>query len=473
MENESRPIKVLIVEDNPTDAKLVKKALKDLGFNPGPVLPDGESAVIEAGLGGYDLALIDVVLAGNMDGIDVAERIYREHNIPVILVSAHSDLATIDRAKQSESYNYILKPISKRTILPALKMALGKHQLERKLKESRQLYSSIMNRAFDCIVVIDADSGQIIMANPKMTSLLGQSRDELLQKKIQQIFPTIYQGDLPGMTAIIENGGRLIGEECLTGPDKQDIYLEISAGPVSWEERRAVCLICRDITERKAHENQLAEALAAKGNLLNELHHRVKNNLQIILSLISLQMDNNADKGVHEALLDVANRISAMSQVHQNFFGKGFANVELESYLSDLIRNIVNSLHIDQTHVEIETQVDQVQISLQQATTLGMVVNELVTNSLKHAFAGQKEGRLFLSLRKDPTGEDIQVTVGDDGSNPPQDIDLDHATTLGWGLVKTLVEDQLEGSLAVNRESGLKVTVQFKPVLDQAIADQP
>lgn len=214
-----------------------------------------------------------------------------------------------------------------------------------------------------------------------------------------------------------------------------------------------------DITELVETREQLQAALQEKETLLREVHHRVKNNLAVINSLLSLQRRRVADPVVRDALLESQSRISAMAMIHRNLYrGDRLGSVDLRGYAEGLGQALLESMSVTAGPVRLTVESRDVVLSLGQAVSCGLILNELVTNSLKYAFPGGRGGHIRIGARK--TGDGVlEMTVADDGVGLPDGFDA--ADTLGIRIVRLLAERQLRGTWRVEGEGGARFVFQW------------
>jgi len=243
----------------------------------------------------------------------------------------------------------------------------------------------------------------------------------------------------------------------------------------------AISAIVRDITQRIESEKSQVKAEKAKKK---EIHHRIKNNLQVISSLLDLQAEKFKnrecikDSEVLEAFRESQDRVISMALIHEELYkGKKFETLDFSTYIRKLVENlfqtyILNSKNIH-LHIDMEANIF---LDMDTAIPLGIIVNELVSNSLKHAFIEEDRGRIYINLRREKNGERINsreeskykgckstsfiLKVSDDGIGIPKSIDLENPKSLGIQLVTTLV-DQLAGKLELKRSNETKFTIRF------------
>lgn len=252
------------------------------------------------------------------------------------------------------------------------------------------------------------------------------------------------------------------------------VWYQLFVNPVQYDEgTKELSCIAYDITERKSIDNQIREALKEKEILLQEVHHRVKNNLQVISSMLNLQRRFVDDAKMLEVLDESQNRISTMSFIHESLYkNSDFSSIGFSDYLERLTQNLIHSYSNVTARVELTTKLDDVHINLKQAIPCGLIVNELVSNCLKYAFKGREEGKIFLRVER--VGENLEIQVADDGVGLPEDFDFETNESLGVYLVSALT-DQLDGTLTVDNKhrynalewtNGASFLVSFTPLTE-------
>jgi len=218
--------------------------------------------------------------------------------------------------------------------------------------------------------------------------------------------------------------------------------------------------LVRDVTERKRRDQELKASLREKEVLLKEIHHRVKNNLQIISSLISLQASRVKDEESRVLFDESRSRIRALALVHERlYWSESLASIDFKEYLKGVIQDLLHAGGNE--HITIDLDADSVSLDIDQAIPCGLIVNELCTNALKHAFPDKTRGRIAVSLRECDDGS-VLLAVRDDGIGLPADLDVFRETSMGMTLVTSLV-DQIGGSLAVDRNGGTAFALTFRP----------
>jgi two-component sensor histidine kinase len=224
-------------------------------------------------------------------------------------------------------------------------------------------------------------------------------------------------------------------------------------------------IIARDITQKK-HE----EEVRRRGVLLKEVHHRVKNNLQVVSGLLYLQSKRMSDRNMIEMFNESSNRIQSMSLIHQKLYqSMDAATIDFGGYVRDLVSALLRSYGTDRSAVKVVLDIDRAGLGMDAAVPCGLIINELVSNSFKHAFPGGRRGELQVVMRRHD-GDGITLVVADDGVGLPQNLDFRNAESVGLQLVVTLVE-QLRGTITLDRHTGTRFTVEFTEPRGMGVAD--
>jgi len=217
-----------------------------------------------------------------------------------------------------------------------------------------------------------------------------------------------------------------------------------------------------EIAQREVAESQMRASLKEKEVLLSEVHHRVKNNLQIICSLLALQSDYVKDEGVLGALNDSQSRIRSMALIHDHLYrSENLASIDISEYARNLASTIFRAYSHKALRVSVETRADRVFLPVGTVFPCGLIINELVTNSLKHAFPDGRNGRILVEFSRGQKDWFI-LCVNDDGVGLPSDFNYRKNESLGFKLVANLAEMQLRGRLEVSTNGGTSVRIEFR-----------
>ena len=243
---------------------------------------------------------------------------------------------------------------------------------------------------------------------------------------------------------------------------EEEVWIEVFIDPIIHPQTKVineVSCMAFEVTEKKHISRSIKQSLKEKETLLQEVHHRVKNNLQIISSIMSLQSSYVKEENTMNILNECQNRIKSMSFIHDSLYlNKDLDSIDFNYYIHGLCRNLIQSYSIDPTKINLNLEVDDVNLSLDQAIPCGLIVNELVSNALKYAYPDGRNGELSI-LVKEKEGR-MALTISDDGVGIGEDIRLEDIDSLGLQLVFTLIE-QLDGDVAYSSHQGTKYLITF------------
>ncbi|MBL7920837.1 MAG: PAS domain S-box protein [Bacteroidia bacterium] len=245
--------------------------------------------------------------------------------------------------------------------------------------------------------------------------------------------------------------------------DHKKIYLDIFFNPIVENDKIVeVSGIAHNITDKKLDHQRVEQSLKEKDVLLKEVHHRVKNNMQIISSILNLQSSYVTDNYTLALLKESQNRIKTMAYIHESLYqNKSFTSVNFSEYIQTLAKNIIQSYVLSSEKVELILNLEKINLNLDVSIPAGLIINELITNAIKHAFPDTKKGKVCLNLKSENNNICLEVT--DNGVGIPPGVDYNNTNTLGLQLVNTLI-DQLDGEIKFKSEKdkGTEVLIKFK-----------
>lgn len=300
------------------------------------------------------------------------------------------------------------------------------------------------------MIMTDAD-GRITLVNTLAESLFGYSREELVGEDIDILVPSRFRKHHPGVRKSYYKKpvSRAMGKGrdlYATHKSGREFPVEIGLNPLVTAQGTMILASIVDITERKQHEETLRSALKEKEVLLSEIHHRVKNNLQIIDSLIGMQSETGIGDQAIAVLKDSQNRVRSMATIHQILYqSQDFSRVDMSNVVSSLVENLAQSYGAEMAGINID--VDPIFLPIDRSIPFGLIINELVSNAMKHAFPNGKGGNIRVDLRSIDR-QSVTLVVEDNGIGIAELGDISESESLGLRLVDALCE-QLGGSLTI------------------------
>ncbi|MEI6293155.1 MAG: PAS domain S-box protein [Methanomicrobiales archaeon] len=357
-------------------------------------------------------------------------------------------------ARNFEDYNLILINLTDIT------------KPETALKISENRYRTLVETAQEGIWVVDHD-GLTRYTNPKMTEMLGYSETEMKGKTYFDFMDTTDRQAAGDMIAAGGNAGQIQDREfAFTRKDGSRILTRFTTSPIMDMDNSPAgeLALVSDISTIKEHEKELKSSLEEKSVLIMEIHHRVKNNLQIISGLIRLQSRYITNEQAVYALRQCEARIGTMALVHESLYQSGSpANINARSHITKL-GNMLLLSHEYGSKIRMAFDVDDIPIDMNLAVPASLVINELVLNSIKYAFPGKDQGTIRISLHQEPDNQ-LSLAIGDDGIGLPEEFDIKEINTLGLKLVTRLVRDQLKGTIDIKRHKGTEFIIRFPHVV--------
>ena len=345
---------------------------------------------------------------------------------------------------------------------------------ENRLLEEKERLTVTLRSIGDAVISTDRN-GKIVLMNEEAEVLTGYFQEETDNKHIMDIFRVVNNQtgqteDFPLDMALAEDlVAGASGQSALVSRDGEirNISYILSSIREEGEDRPiGVVLVFRDITPQIQAEKKLMSNILEKEVLLKEIHHRVKNNLQVIDALLDYQSDYTVDPGARSILLQSRNRVKSMALIHEQLYqSRDLGKVDFAHYIENLLYNLKNSYGHVAERIELNGAVEDVSLGVYSAIPCGLIINELASNSLKYAFPDSRVGRIDIAMRQD--GEIITLEVSDDGVGIPAEVDIYNTRSLGLQLVHMLTR-QLKGSLEHKKSAGGQgacFVINFNPVL--------
>jgi len=358
-----------------------------------------------------------------------------------------------------KSHSLVRVPTFARAALEAIASRIGnaieRIQAQETLLASQRELKALFESLDDFLLVVDPH-GQIVDANRSVLEHSGYSRLELIGMSIAELFP--LPGQLDAMTANILEGQLTFIDLPMLAKDGTAIPVETRLGLGNWDGRRVIIGLGRDLTERRLAEQQTA-SLREKTALLKEIHHRIKNNLQIICSLLNLQAATR-ESGERTAFRESQSRIRAIALLHEKLYqSRDLSRIDISEYLGTLAQELLAAHRKPLAANQLHLDVAPAWLSQDTIMPCGLIVNELLTNSCKYAFPDGEPGEIYVSAQPDADGN-LVLTVGDNGVGLPPGLNPSQCSTLGLQLVDDMVS-QLKGSWTVESSHGARFRIVF------------
>lgn len=332
------------------------------------------------------------------------------------------------------------------------------------LKAADALYRLFVEEMVQGAVTM-TPQGMILYCNRRFSFFLGRPSQQIVGRSFSDFVDPAKQSVF---AELLDKSANQISQVELHLKDHEGklICFDLALNPLRVDNSLMICVVVTDLTEHNKAEETLRAAIQEKDVLFKEVHHRVKNNLQVINSLLSLQSANLQDPAVIEIFRESQNRVRSMALIHENLYNsKDLSKVNLSSYIHQLTGRLFQTYNILTGKVFLNLNIEDIQLDIEQAISCGLIVNELITNSLKYAFPDSIGKQGIISIN---TGTQLQnpsiirIEISDNGVGLPVDFDPENSDTLGFQIVQTLVR-QLDGTLEITKPegTGTKVSVSF------------
>ncbi|MFN6513667.1 MAG: PAS domain S-box protein [Nostoc sp. CreGUA01] len=335
----------------------------------------------------------------------------------------------------------------------------------KRAQQMLELQAVITRNIAEGICLIRANDGIIVYANPKFEQMFGYDPGELINQHVS----IINYGDENNtpedisqviITAVFQHGEATY-EVHNVKKDGTSFWCNATTSVFEHPEYGSVLVaVQQDITEHKQAEEKIKVSLKEKEVLLKEIHHRVKNNLGIVSSLLQMQCRRTQDPQVSAILRDSQNRIASIALVHEKLYrSEDLADIDFAQYIPDLTTHLFDSYNVSSSQIKLKIQVDNASLDIETAIPCGLIINELVSNALKYAFVDNREGEIEVKFYQDSECTLILI-IRDNGIGLPENFDTKKAKTLGITLVQGLVK-QLRGKLEINSHQGTQFKISF------------
>ena len=323
------------------------------------------------------------------------------------------------------------------------------------VRESEARYHHLFEVESDAILLVDCETYRILEANPAALKLYGYTREEFLLLNADNV-----SGEPDKTLQGISTGQTQIPFRWHCKKDGTVFPVEIACSSFEYQGRNVHVAAIRDITERNRAEQQIKQSLKEKEALLREIHHRVKNNMAVVSSLLSLEAGKIKDATVRALFDESQRRVRSMALVHEKLYmTKDLSSINFQDYIKSIVSEIISLYRINTSAITTEINIEGVELDLESAVPCGLIINELLTNVFKHAFPDDRSG--ILSVHFSKSDGTYTLAIKDNGVGLPEGFDYNGESTLGLRLVKVLA-GQLGGTLQIKSDKGTEAVVTFK-----------
>jgi PAS domain S-box-containing protein len=333
------------------------------------------------------------------------------------------------------------------------------------LRQSEERFRKIFEDSPIGMAILGLDQ-KVIKVNAVLSQMLGYPELEIINQSLNFLTHPQDQPASDRLAQYLYNGqlsSYQLEKRCIR-KNQQIIWVALNASVVKDQDGQIlhVLIMIRDITKQKASQELISNSLAEKEILLQEIHHRVKNNLHVIASLLELQARSTNDEHIINLFTDSQNRIHSMALIHEQLcLSPKFEHIDFEQYLRKLIGNLFSSYGVNPMQIKCIFDVEPVSIRFQTAIPCGLILNEIVSNSLKYAFQGCDRGEIRIQLRQQPTH--LNLVISDNGIGIPPDLDWHKVNSLGLRLVRILTK-QIDGNISLDGSQGTSFSLSFAEV---------
>nr|WP_320160322.1 histidine kinase dimerization/phosphoacceptor domain -containing protein [uncultured Methanoregula sp.] len=336
---------------------------------------------------------------------------------------------------------------------------------EEALRESEAKYHTLFDKTRDAVLIIE--NNLFVDCNAAALGMLGYvTKDELFLTHPSKISPPVQ----PDGRSSFEKAEELMAITLRDGSNRfewmhrrangEDFWVEVSLTAIPLRDHQIIHTAWRDITDRKKAEAEIQRSLDEKEVLLKEIHHRVKNNLQVVWGLIDLQIQTLKDPRMINILRDSQNRIRTMSLIHETLYkSRDLSHIEILPYLRSLVSTLFSTYSISPEKIQVQFAIENVLLDAESAIPCGLIVNELMSNAFKHAFPGDRTGTISVGFALE--NGMYTLVFSDTGVGMPPGFDYLATESLGLKLVNVLATDQLDGSIELIPENGTKFIIRF------------
>jgi len=462
----NKKINVLLIEDNPGDVRLIEEMLSEVSgttFNE-ECVDRLSSGLKRLAAGGIDLILLDLGLFDS-SGLETFIRVYEQSpQVPIIVLSGLDDEALAVDSVRRGAQDYIIKgQVDSNLLGRAMHYAIERKKAEEALYEREERFRALFDNMKSGVAVYEAKEGGkdfIFTDFNKAAEKIDKTNIENLRgRSVLELFSGVKDFGLFEVFQRVWKTGK---------PEHHPLSFYKDDRIIGWRENYVyklpsgeIVAVYDDVTDRKRAEEQIRKSLKEKEVLLREIHHRVKNNLQVISSLLNMQAQTIKDKNMIDLLSESRERINAMALIHSQLYeGNDLSEIRIKEFVDRLLSQLLWNYSVKETRITPIIHVSECPLPISVAVPLGLIINELISNVFKHAFNKREKGIIEISLHASKN-RSVSLTVSDDGVGLPPGFDIGTIESLGLRLIKILTEDQLQGKLQVINKKGATFIIEF------------
>ncbi len=456
--------KILVVDDEATITTQLEERLAVLGYDVVGTASSGYEAVELAEQLRPDVVLMDIVMPGEMDGIDAARLIKDNTHIPVVFLTAYGDDRFIDRAIDTAPFGYIIKPYQESALKAAIEVALYNSELMRNLRESKLGWKRLAQNMEDAVVLCDSQ-GKIFFWNQGAENLFGFTAEEIIGRPFENLVSEgAHKEYVLEIDRLFTQGDSPISGCWLDLPGIRKDYtrfsMEVCLSPGEFHQESVFIGIVRDVTPYKKAETRFKTSLEEKDRLLDDVRRSVQENLKLIYGLIEIQQACLDSREGLKGRRIGRSRLEALTYAQERAVGTEISHrIDFSGYVQNLISRLVRSYAVDEKRIIIELDIEPVPLDIGKAAACGLIISELVSNAFKYAFPDTcLPGCVDIAFHR--RNSQYVLKVQDDGIGFPLDQKFPGKNSQGLKVVSDLV-NQLQGKLSLKMEGGAGIEILF------------
>ncbi|MCB1157499.1 MAG: PAS domain-containing protein [Leptospiraceae bacterium] len=455
---------ILLVEDDFLIASVESKQIEKLGYSV-IIANSGEDAITKFNNNKQiSLILMDIDLGKGIDGTETAERILILKEIPIVFLSSHTDPEIVARTEKITSYGYVVKNSGITVLDASIKMAFKLFEAKNRAEINEERLQFVLEGSKLGFWDWNIETNEV-QRNERWAEMLGYTLEEI-QFTVNQWTDLIHPEDRERAVASIEN--HLSGK---TQNHQIEYRMKTKNGDWKWIFDSAKVVkkdkygrplrmsgTHTDITERKLTEEKIKSLLTEKEIILKEVNHRIKNNMLAIQSIIEFQISTLNDSKTISILKDIQSNIICMSLLYDKLYkSQNFIETSAKDYLTTLVDEILNTFPI-RVQIQVIKEIDEFILDGKKLFNLGIIINEVITNSMKYAFIHQDKGTIQIVIKKD--FNKLKIHIQDDGIGIPENLKLNNSNQFGLSLISLLTK-QLKGTFSITNNQGTRVEIEL------------